>query len=101
VQATEKTPQAERWAIARASESPDALPLAEDRIGIRPKGASGTRRSARPLEGGEVGMLIARTRKRRENANACFQDSGCLKFKSCNDALPLSFITQRWLERQR
>ena len=46
-------------------------------------------------------MLIARTRKRRENANACFQDSGCLKFESCNDALPLSFITQRWLERQR
>ena len=46
-------------------------------------------------------MLIARTRKRRENANACFQDSGCLKFESCNDALPLSFIAQRWLERQR
>jgi hypothetical protein len=26
--------------------------LAEDRIGIRPKGATGTRRSARPLTGG-------------------------------------------------
>jgi hypothetical protein len=56
--------------------------LAEDRIGIRPKGASGTRRSARPLTGWREGMLIARTRKRRENANSCFQDSGCLKFTS-------------------
>ncbi|WP_315843148.1 hypothetical protein [Tardiphaga sp. 709] len=46
-------------------------------------------------------MLIARTRKRREIANACVQSSGCLIFESCNDALPLSFIAQRWLERQR
>ena len=77
------------------------ITLAEDRIGIRPKGATGTRRSARPLEGGEVGMLIARTRKRRENAKVYFQNSGCLKFESCNDALPLSFIAQRRLEGQR
>ncbi len=35
-----------------ASESPDALTIAEDRIRIRPKGATGTRRSARPLTGG-------------------------------------------------
>jgi len=45
--------------------------LAEDRIGIRPRGASGTRRSARPLARGREGMRKTRTRKRRETASAC------------------------------
>jgi hypothetical protein len=46
--------------------------LAEYRIGIRPKGASGTRRSASPLTRGREGMRTTRTRKRRENANTYF-----------------------------
>ncbi|SNT30509.1 hypothetical protein SAMN05216374_3046 [Tardiphaga sp. OK246] len=82
VQATEKTPQAERWAIARASESPDALQIAEDRIRIRPKGATGTRRSARPLTG--------RVGRNAQNSDAIgaarMRARGSLKFWRCDGA---------------
>jgi hypothetical protein len=33
----EKTPQAERWAIARASESPDAFAIADDGMASGPR----------------------------------------------------------------
>jgi len=48
----EKTPQAERRALARDSESPDAHYPCGRPHRIRPKGATGTRRSARPLTRG-------------------------------------------------
>jgi hypothetical protein len=66
-----------------ASESPDALSIAEDRIRIRPKGATGTRRSARPLTGG----WECKRRRRPRAANnggddACLKSSGCLTVES-------------------
>src|SRR3954462_8230487 len=66
-----------------ASESPDALLIAEDRIRIRPKGATGTRRSARPLTRG----WECKRRRRPRAANnggddACLKSSGCLTVES-------------------
>jgi hypothetical protein len=66
-----------------ASESPDALSIAEDRIRIRPKGATGTRRSARPLTRG----WECKPRRRPRAANnggddACLKSSGCLTVES-------------------
>ena len=66
-----------------ASESPDALSIAEDRIRIRPKGATGTRRSARPLARGRE--CKARRRPRAVNNrgdDACLKSSGCLTVES-------------------
>ena len=65
--AARRTPRAERWASLGIPESPDAS-LAEYRIGIRHPRVLGTRRSARPLSGGPVGMRTTRARKRGENA---------------------------------
>ena len=56
--------------------------LAEDGIGVRVMGASGTRRSARPLifEGVDVNQNSGASR--RENEKPCRNDRGCLTIKS-------------------
>ena len=68
--------------------------LAEDRIGIRPRGASGTRRSARPLARGRE----CKGRRRPRAANnrgddACLKGRGCLTVES-DEAVG-------WVERRR
>jgi hypothetical protein len=66
-----------------ASESPDALSIAEDRIRIRPKGATGTRRSARPLTGaGNANHDGAPRAANNGGDNACLKNSGCLIVES-------------------